>query len=187
MSSTPIVSTRTVFLPSLFHLRAALLGLFLLVALGCGEPQSSGDGGADAGPSDASTSDGGAADAGSDGGSTPWTFSQVQAQILSGCTNARCHGVGNRSGLVELNAAAAYINLVSVPSQELPSLNFVEPGDSASSYLVNKLEGSQGAACSAAGLSVRNCGSMMPEGQRALSAATLQGLRSWIDAGAPNN
>ncbi len=52
----------------------------------------------------------------------------------------------------------------------------VKPGDPANSYLIQKLEGS-------AGIS----GARMPFGGPYLDQATIDQIKSWIAAGAPDN
>ena len=50
------------------------------------------------------------------------------------------------------------------------------PGDASNSYLIRKLEGGPNIG-----------GNPMPDGRPALPAATIQKIRDWITAGAPNN
>jgi len=52
----------------------------------------------------------------------------------------------------------------------------VAPGDPEASYLIHKLEGRAGIA-----------GDRMPQGGPFLSSADIAVIRSWIQAGAPNN
>ncbi|MBN94106.1 MAG: hypothetical protein CL928_08540, partial [Deltaproteobacteria bacterium] len=66
-----------------------------------------------------------------------------------------------------------------VASNQSAGMDRVEPGDSANSYVMHKLDGTQ----SSAGGS----GSQMPLGGSALSQDDRDGIRSWIDAGALNN
>jgi uncharacterized protein (TIGR03118 family) len=89
-----------------------------------------------------------------------------------------CHnGVGGSlPGSQDLRADHVYASLVGVASEEMPAVQRVKAGDSANSYVVQKLEG-------AAGIS----GSRMPLGGPFLDQATIDKVKSWIDSGAPNN
>lgn len=106
------------------------------------------------------------------------TLSQLQSTIFS----PRCSGCHTGGGAVlpaSMNlssAAASFAALVNVSSAEQPALRRVLPGDAAASYLVRKLEGSAGIT-----------GERMPQGGPFLSAAEIDRVRSWINAGAPNN
>jgi uncharacterized protein YjdB len=105
------------------------------------------------------------------------SFSQVVNEIFvqTGCTSGNCHG-GNAGDLTLTSSpATSYANLVNVPASAEPSLLLVKPSDSFNSYLVMKLEGRQ------------SSGARMPIGGRSLSAADLATIKSWIDAGAPDN
>jgi hypothetical protein len=107
-----------------------------------------------------------------------WTFTQVYAVLSGGCT---CHNSAGGTGGQALGttAQATYDAIVNVPASNVSAvgLDRIEPGDSANSFLMNKLDGDQGA----------NEGQRMPYGGPYLDQATLDGIRSWIDAGALNN
>jgi hypothetical protein len=98
-----------------------------------------------------------------------------------------CHGGnGGLSGLDDCNAG--YASLVNVPSVALPSMDRIEPGDSATSFIVHKLEGTQGdfnAMCTLGGLNP--CGLQMPLGGPYLPQHIIDSLAAWIDAGATND
>jgi methionine-rich copper-binding protein CopC len=110
------------------------------------------------------------------GGGTPLTatFQSIQDNVFTPiCT--KCHiGSGAPAGL-QLDAAHSYSLLVSVPSAEQPSVLRVAPGNPDSSYIVRKLQGS-------AGIS----GGQMPLGGPYLPQSTIDVIRQWITAGAPN-
>ena len=55
----------------------------------------------------------------------------------------------------------------------------VEPGDSTESYVMHKLDGTHA--------SVGGSGSQMPLAGCCLDSATRDGIRAWIDEGAPDN
>ncbi len=112
----------------------------------------------------------------SNGGATAFTFTEIQDQIFTpSCSFSGCHsGPGAPVGL-QLTAGVSYANLVGVTSGEVPTLQRVQPGNADNSYLIHKLEGTQ------------SVGSRMPLGGPFLEQATIDRIRAWIDAGAPNN
>jgi hypothetical protein len=92
------------------------------------------------------------------------------------CAQTFCHsGPGAQQGQ-NLEAANAYANSVNVPSREKPSLLRVKPGDSANSYLFQKITGASGIV-----------GAQMPLAGGPLSTAQMTTIKNWIDEGAPNN
>lgn len=101
----------------------------------------------------------------------------VQPIFSNNCALTFCHGDFPQFGL-DLRPSSAWGSLVDVPSAEAP-LDRVEPGDSALSYLVHKLEGTQA--------SVGGSGDPMPFGGPPLPPAEIQLIRSWIDQGAADN
>jgi len=107
-----------------------------------------------------------------------WTFTQVYALLSNGCG---CHNSAGGTGGQALGttAQATYDAIVNVPASNVSAvgLDRIEPGDSANSFLMNKLDGNQGA----------NEGQRMPYGGPYYDQETLDGIRSWIDAGALNN
>ena len=114
------------------------------------------------------------------------TFTMVQAMIFSTmCTG--CHtGVPTTAvppatttlpGSMNLtNTAASYKALVGVPSLEVPTVLRVAPGNPATSYLIQKLQGSVGIT-----------GKQMPLGGTFLSPAQINMVAQWITAGAQYN
>ncbi|MFA5941841.1 MAG: hypothetical protein WC809_21030 [Sinimarinibacterium sp.] len=103
------------------------------------------------------------------------TIESIQAQVFSPrCATSGCHrGVGAQEGLRLEDAQTSYDNLVDVASRQAPSLRRVEPGSPDTSYLIDKLEGTQ------------TSGDRMPQGQASLSADTIAVIRQWIADGAP--
>jgi hypothetical protein len=105
---------------------------------------------------------------------------QLQRDIVplfaSQCVS--CHATGTEAGYLGLTAQAAFRNLVSVPSKESSFLR-VEPGKPDTSYLVMKLEGTH--------LDHGGRGARMPLGGTRIDVSTLQKIRAWIEAGAPDN
>jgi len=107
-----------------------------------------------------------------------WTFTQVYAVTNASCG---CHNSSGGSGGQALGttAQATYEAWINVPAANVSAvgLDRIEPGDSANSFVMQKLDGTHGA----------NTGSRMPLVGGYLDQATLDGIRSWIDAGALNN
>ncbi|HYN82289.1 MAG TPA: PKD domain-containing protein [Gemmatimonadaceae bacterium] len=100
----------------------------------------------------------------------------VQPILSSNCAFSGCHaGASPKAGL-DMSAGVAYGNLVNRLATELGSMNRVTPGNTAQSYLIHKLNGTQVAA---GGSGVR-----MPPGGP-LSAAELQIIIKWVQDGAP--
>lgn len=105
------------------------------------------------------------------------TFTSIQQTIFNtSCAVSGCHLGGAAAAQMDLGAGNAYGNLVGVASVEVPTLNRVEPGNPDDSYLVRKLEGTPGIV-----------GLQMPRGRDPLSAAQVQSIRDWIEAGAEND
>ena len=107
------------------------------------------------------------------------TLTELQTNIF-GPRCSSCHsGVGAAlPGVMNLSSAASsFAALVNVTSLETPTLKRVTPSDSTNSYIVHKLLGTDIAAGS----------SRMPLGGPFLDQATIDQVKSWIDAGALNN
>jgi uncharacterized protein (TIGR03118 family) len=109
-------------------------------------------------------------------------FSDLYAQIFASAGAghcASCHTGGGTTlpAVMNLSSAAnAYAALVDVASIQQPTLRRVNPGDPASSYLINKLEG----------VNIGNT-SRMPLGGPFLDQATIDSVKAWIEQGALNN
>lgn len=89
--------------------------------------------------------------------------------------NCGCHTSGLEPILVLDDDA--YAALVSRPAVQLPTMNLVEPGDLAASYLWHKLNGTQG--------TVGGTGDQMPRLAPPLSGPELALFEAWILEGAP--
>jgi hypothetical protein len=96
----------------------------------------------------------------------------IQPIFTARCAVAGCHITPTEAnlGLVLKDAATSYAHLVNVPSVEFPGVVRVKPGDSASSYLIFKLDAGE-----------------MPKSGPMLSQGTRDTIRNWIDQGAPAN
>jgi len=106
------------------------------------------------------------------------TYAAIDAVVLTPrCASAACHGGGNGTPLT-LGTADAWAGMVGVPAQQVPELALVAPSDPASSYLLVKIQGRQGAA--------GGYGAPMPPDE-ALSDEEIAAIESWIRSGAPND
>lgn len=99
------------------------------------------------------------------------TLTQLQNDIFT----PLCSGCHPPNQSLDLRAGHTYASTVNVPSNQMPSLMRIKPGDPENSYLYRKLTG-QGI-----------IGSRMPQGGPFLSQSQLDAVRGWILAGAPNN
>ena len=108
---------------------------------------------------------------GADGGVLTADFDSIQQHVFTPiCTI--CHSGSNAPQGLRLDAASSYGLLVGVSSSEVRSIQRVQPGDPANSYLVQKLEGHAAV------------GAQMPFGGPPLPAATIAVIRQWITDGA---
>jgi len=120
----------------------------------------------------------------------------VQAIVTShNCASSGCHNDTALGAPMSLETNKSYGTLVNVPSCEAPGLKRVEPGSSGTSYLVDKVAGTQGAVEGAGGCSAGclgftppgSCGSQMPLLGSKLTGAEVQVIRDWVDQGAKDN
>jgi len=109
------------------------------------------------------------------GGNAP-TLNALQTSIFTPkCAIPGCHlDPGAQQGL-DLSAGKTYAHTVGVDVTELPGYKRVVAGSSADSYLYMKIAADP-----------RIVGVQMPFGG-ILSAAEIDAVRAWIDAGAENN
>jgi len=102
----------------------------------------------------------------------------VQPILTANCALSGCHAGASPAQGMNLSSGQAYANIVGVPSIE-SSLLRVKPSEPDSSYLVHKIQGTQG--------SVGGSGGRMPLGGAALSQTQIDAIRQWITDGAQNN
>ncbi len=106
------------------------------------------------------------------------TLTQIQNEVFSPICSV-CHSGPTSSTLpsgMDLSTTAnSFAALVGVASIQAPSIDRVQPGEPDNSYLIDKLEGTQGV------------GVRMPQGGPYLDQATIDMIRTWITDGAPNN
>jgi mono/diheme cytochrome c family protein len=102
------------------------------------------------------------------------TLAQLQTEIFTPYC-ASCHNGTSTDTLAHpmnlSSANASYSSMVGIASDQV-GLQRVQPFNAASSYLIRKLEGSQ------------SSGSQMPTNGPYLDTATIDKVRSWIQAGA---
>jgi uncharacterized protein (TIGR03118 family) len=108
------------------------------------------------------------------------TLTQIQQTVFSprcaGCHNGSQPPGGALPGALDLRAGSSFASLVAVASLERQTLARVAPGEPGNSYVIQKLEGAPGIS-----------GARMPFGGPFLDQATIDEVKSWIAAGAPNN
>jgi len=116
----------------------------------------------------------------------PPSWAAIHAAVIGPVCGA-CHsGPGGAGGLGELQACdSAYASFVGVPSTELPTRDRVHAGDPTTSWLVDKLDGTQhdfDAQCVGG-----SCGGQMPLNRPQLPQAVRDAIRRWIMNGAPDD
>jgi hypothetical protein len=106
------------------------------------------------------------------------TLTEIQQLVFTPMCSG-CHSGPTSTALpsgMDLGSTAdSFAALVGVASLQVPELNRVEPGDPDSSYLIDKLEGTQ------------TVGSRMPQGGPFLDQETIDLIREWISNGAEND
>ena len=100
----------------------------------------------------------------------------VEIFTRRGCTSSSCHGGGKGGLTLTSNASTSHANLVGVRSPTSGEVRVI-PNDAANSYLVKKLEGTQGS----------GNGSRMPLTGSVLDNIDLTNTKNWINTGAANN
>ncbi len=104
---------------------------------------------------------------------TSGDFNQLQDDVFNvSCATSGCHSGTSAPLGLNLDAGKAYDKLVGQPSLQINGLQLVEPNNPDASYLVHKLEGTQGG------------GVQMPLGKPPVSASQLALIRQWIANGA---
>lgn len=115
-----------------------------------------------------------------DGGIGAFPLIQNRIFYARGCNVATCHSSASPRGGLDLTQEAAHLNLVNVPAVNAGAAAAdkirVVPGNAGTSFLYQKLAGTQGA----------NEGPRMPLLGPALPADELELVRTWIAAGAPS-
>jgi hypothetical protein len=117
----------------------------------------------------------GGGNGGGDGTSTQVTLSRdVQPIFEANCIFAGCHGASAPQLEQDLSSAQKTLaSVVNVRSVEVDTLMRVKPGDSANSYLFQKISQDS-----------PQVGTRMPQGFPPLSDTQIQLIQRWIDGGA---
>ncbi len=105
----------------------------------------------------------------------------VQPLLNGSCASSNCHGSNANPSQkpMVLQTGQAYDAIVGVPSEQLPAMPRITPGQPNQSYLIHKLEGTHDG--------VGGAGSRMPLGQPPLAQAIIDLVRQWVTDGAPRN
>ena len=104
------------------------------------------------------------------------TLTSLQTAVFSpNCGVPGCHAAPSPEQGMDLTTSHTLASTVGVDSTELSGFKRVVPGNAADSYLYMKLAGDP-----------RIGGERMPFGGM-LTAAEIDGVKQWIDAGAENN
>jgi hypothetical protein len=98
---------------------------------------------------------------------------QIQPIFDRNCALSGCHAADTASAGQILDAGKSYANIVNVTSTEVPPEKRVLPGDSAHSYLYEKISRAQ-----------PTSGSQMPLGADPLPSDQMTLIKTWIDQGA---
>jgi hypothetical protein len=98
---------------------------------------------------------------------------QIQPIFTNNCALSGCHASGSASGGMVLDPGQAYANLVNVTSSEVAPDKRVVPGNSAASYIIEKLTHT-----------APRSGERMPLGGDPLPDDQINLIRTWIDEGA---
>ena len=170
---------------SLSRSMLALVGLLTIGALGCSSTPTGNDPPGDTGGGDTGGGDTGGGDTGGGGGDggggdtgPPTLSGDVQPILSNSCAFSGCHaGTSPQQGM-NLSLGLTHSNTVNVPSNE-SGLDRIEPGQPNQSYLVHKIQGTQG--------TVGGSGAQMPFGGTPLSQANIDIIRAWITDGAKDN
>ena len=113
------------------------------------------------------------------GGGEPTLSGDVQPILSAGCAVSGCHAGASPAQGMNLSGGQTHSNTVNVASNQLPGMDRIEPGQPDQSYLVHKIQGTQG--------SVGGTGSRMPPGGTPLTQAQIDVIRAWVTAGAQDN
>jgi hypothetical protein len=108
----------------------------------------------------------------------PSFANDIQPILTRRCSIGGCHSLGSARADLVLAPGHAYDSLVNKPSFLQPSLDLVEPGDAANSWLVRMIEDDDDA---------RLHFSRMPLGGQPLTRNQIATIVNWIENGALRN
>ena len=101
------------------------------------------------------------------------TLASIQANVFTpSCSQSGCHGNAPAQGLRLDSVANSTATLINIASPRDSTLVRVVPGSPDSSFLIQKLEGTQ------------TLGDRMPQGGPSLPQSTIDFVRQWIANGA---
>lgn len=100
----------------------------------------------------------------------------MQPIFTANCTSNGCHSGTRPAESLTLEAGKSFAELVNGASSECGARKLVAPGAPSSSYLMDKLLGTN--LCS---------GSQMPKAGTSIPSTQIDLIRGWICQGAPNN
>jgi hypothetical protein len=96
--------------------------------------------------------------------------------------------LGPGSGTPSCATIDMIVSALMKPSAEDPSMPLVTPGDATKSFLMHKMDNTQGTLNCSAGDLGGVCGTFMPNmAVSILPQAKRDAVRAWINAGAPDN
>ena len=147
-------------------------GLALIIAAGCGSGRTIAL--SSSAPPAVGGSSGGTSGSSGGGQTAGVDFAtQIQPIFDRNCALSGCHAADTASAGQILDAGKSYANIVNVTSTEVAPEKRVLPGDSAHSYLYEKISQAQPAS-----------GGQMPLGSDPLPSDQIALIKSWIDQGA---
>jgi hypothetical protein len=110
--------------------------------------------------------------------------SNIQPIFNRSCALAGCHIAPTLNGGLDLSAGKSYRQTVRVPSQQIPRIRRVVPGNPDNSYLFQKIVGTPGIA---GVLMPQGCPGTPLNGATCLTPDEIDAIRTWILECAPNN
>jgi hypothetical protein len=122
--------------------------------------------------------------------SQPSFQNDIQPIFARSCSvgGSTCHGATGTGGDLRLDPANAYANIVGHMSFEVATMPRIDPHHPENSFLLHKIRGSMYTEIPSCDSSTQNCGVVMPMvGGIMLSESEIELVRTWIEAGAPNN
>ncbi len=126
-----------------------------------------------------STGPNGGGNGGGNGSGTPTLSGSVQPILSANCALSGCHAGSSPARNMNLSSGQTFSNTVNVASEQVPTMDRIEPGQPDQSYLVHMIQGTFG--------QVGGMGPRMPLGGTPLTQAQIDVIRAWITAGAQNN
>jgi hypothetical protein len=111
----------------------------------------------------------------------------LQPVFTASCALGGCHDAASSIQGLNLSVGASYGQLVNVRSTERRSLDRVQPGDPATSYLNQKIEDVEGISGTIMPPACGGGATTGTNGAPCLTADEVEMFRTWVLACAPNN